>query len=232
MYKLVNEERYKATSDEDILALRKMTVRQLKQKCRDASLKVSGTKRDIIMRLCGLEVRQRKTKMSVKEVNVWLEKQGVVNIRGVSKCLRAGMRMGFIDISGDNPLDNVVVSGACYYCGDDLKATIRDLLYQPDYAGHDYECTGYDATVKCLNEECEVAGVYVTGMCRNSAEIDSGKSHNHCTICPNFGTCMGDYREDHCRSCSEHFYSCRGLFRCECKGPNPEVPVDEYTFCC
>ncbi|XP_033104236.1 uncharacterized protein LOC117106857 [Anneissia japonica] len=209
-------------------SLQKLTNRELKQRCRDAGMKVSGSKPELINRLCG--GKEEKTKMSTRAVNNWLQKQGVVNVKRVSRCLRAGIHMGYIDISGDDPLNNVVISDACYLCDYELDVTIRDLLYQPDYAGHDYESGGMRATVKCPNKECELKGVYVSGICCDSMYIDSGKGHNHCSICPGFGKCMGDYREEHCRSCGDHYDSCRGLFRCHCKGSGSTLDDKLFSF--
>jgi hypothetical protein len=33
----------------------------------------------------------------------------------------------------------VLKVGGCLVCGEDLKCTIKDVLYQPDYGGNDYE---------------------------------------------------------------------------------------------
>ena len=32
----------------------------------------------------------------------------------------------------------ILKDGACFFCGERLKCTVRDVLYQPDYAGMDY----------------------------------------------------------------------------------------------
>ncbi|XP_033096721.1 uncharacterized protein LOC117100960 [Anneissia japonica] len=208
-------------------SLQKLPTRELKEMCRDANMKVSGTKGQLLMRLCGMEKEKPKTRtrMSVKAVNKWLDKQGVANIESVSRCLRAGIQKGYIDISGDSPLDNVIIESSCYWCKGDLKATIRDILYQPDYAGLDYEDGGEMATLKCPGEEC--GGIYVTKMCSNGTHFDSGKSHNHCIGCPGFGRCLGDYREIHCQSCGKHFYSGGGL-DCPCQGQSSD---DDFDGC-
>ena len=67
------------------------------------------------------------------------------------------------------------------------------MLDQPTYGGNDYEDGGTEGAVQC--EDC--CGMYVTGLCEGRAQFDSGKFHNHCTRCPDFGTCIGDYREVH-----------------------------------
>jgi hypothetical protein len=30
--------------------------------------------------------------------------------------------------------------------------------------------------------------------------------HNHCTECEKLGMCIGDYRENHCRRCKDHYF--------------------------
>jgi hypothetical protein len=37
-------------------------------------------------------------------------------------------------------------------------------------------------------------------------------------VCPRFGTCIGDYRNDHCGRCNDHFFSGLSGFRCDCRG--------------
>ncbi|XP_033112668.1 uncharacterized protein LOC117113443 isoform X1 [Anneissia japonica] len=218
-------------SHEKLESLKKLRINALKEMCRDANLKVSGTKGQLLMRLCGLEKEKTTTRLSVKGVNKWLEKQGVENIDTVSNCLRAGIQKGYIDISGETPLDNIVIEDMCYLCEHDVKVTIRDLLYQQDYAGMDYEEGGEEATVKCPNDDCELVGMYVTGMCCGSVNIDSGKGHNHCTVCPRFGKCIGDYREEHCNSCGKHFFAgSGGQFKCPCRGPGSDNDSYDGAF--
>ena len=56
--------------------------------------------------------------------------------------------------------------------------------------------------------------MYVTGLCGGQPSFDSGKFHNHCTDCPDFGTCIGDYREAHCMDCGKHWFSGMSGFPC------------------
>lgn len=91
------------------------------------------------------------------------------------------------------------------------------MLYQSTYGG-DYEDGGEGGAVQC--EDC--CGMYVTGLCSSRPDFDSGKSHNHCTRCPDFGQCIGDYREAHCGRCGEHYFAGLQGFKCPCRGGNPE----------
>ncbi|XP_033112729.1 uncharacterized protein LOC117113493 isoform X2 [Anneissia japonica] len=182
-----------------------LSASELKQLCRDAQMKVSGTRREMVLRLLG--IKDVKTRISMNTVNRMLEKEGVTNISSVSRCLRVGIRMGYIDISGDKPLDNVVISDACFLCHHKLEVAIRDLLYQPDHPR--YGSTGLDAAVKCPNKTCK-HGLYVTGMCCDSMYINSGEKFFH------FGECYGDYLKEVCEGCGCSFYSCRGRFQCPC----------------
>ena len=57
-----------------------------------------------------------------------------------------------------------------------------------------------------LSKDCG-HGMYLSGLCKGEAYLDDGKSHNHCTRCPDFGVCIGDYREAHCSSCGDHYFA-------------------------
>jgi len=64
--------------------------------------------------------------------------------------------------------------------------------------------------------------MYVTGICSGRPNFDSGKFHNHCTRCPDFGQCIGDYREAHCGRCGGHYFAGLSGFKCPCRGGDPE----------
>jgi hypothetical protein len=49
---------------------------------------------------------------------------------------------------------------------------------------------------------------------RSRPSFDSGKFHNHCVECPDFGTCLGDYREAHCMDCGKHWFAGMSGFAC------------------
>ena len=94
-------------------------------------------------------------------------------------------------------------------CGTEIVCRIRDILYQPDYGGCDYESVskrwvcnvtvraghlsiiqGEQASVQCPEEDC--VGIYVTNICHGDPNFDTGKFHNHCKACPGFGVCIGE----------------------------------------
>ena len=39
-----------------------------------------------------------------------------------------------------------------------------------------------------------------------SAPAPLAMHHNHCTLCPGFGRCLGDHRRTHCKSCNHHYF--------------------------
>ena len=93
--------------------------------------------------------------------------------------------------------------------------TIGDALWQSTYGGCDYEDGGLDAPVQC--EDC--CGNYITALCTSRPHFDSGKFHNHCTQCPDFGECIYDYRNEHCEDCGSHYFAGLSGFACsECGG--------------
>ena len=162
-------------------------------------------------------------KKALEKVHNLLSDLSVSNAEGVSSCLKAAILNGSLvlkrpadDPNGEHGLDQALASGECMGCGEDLTCRVRDVLYQPDYAGLDYEDGGLNATFKCTADDCS-CGIYITGICRGNAHFDSGKSHNHCTECPRFGMCVGDYREAHCPKCNRHFFAglTEGGFECE-----------------
>jgi hypothetical protein len=146
----------------------------------------------------------------IHRANKLLLKAGVEqsDLLGASYCLRAAIGRGIIPFNGTpEGLDFVITTGHCYSCDNDtlLNARIRDVLMQPDYAGTDYEAGGLRAGVQCANTSCN-AGIYITGMCIGEPAFNNGKFHNHCTDCPDGGTCIYDYRNCHCIHCGEHTF--------------------------
>merc|ERR1712228_53390 len=142
---------------------------------------------------------------SVKQVHAMLNAVGIDDTQRVSCCLKKGIQRGYIvidDSANGQGLDAVICSGRCLCCHKEHDVTIRDCLYQQDYGGNDYEDGGEGGAIQC--EEC--MGIYVTGLCRGEPSFDCGKFHNHCTECPGFGQCIGDYREAHCSGCNKHYW--------------------------
>ena len=80
-------------------------------------------------------------------------------------------------------------------------------------------------------------GQYVTGMCSGEMRVDSGKAHNHCMMCKDYGMCIGDIREAHCPECAAHYFAGREGFCCTECGWSPYsssgrqgVAPDEEAF--
>lgn len=93
-----------------------------------------------------------------KEVNRLLRVAGYEKPEELSKCARAGLIRGHFVlkfIGKASQLDTVVCKAKCsgfhkkIKCPGTLKATVRKLLEQQDYAGLDFENNSKDATVKC-----------------------------------------------------------------------------------
>jgi len=163
----------------------------------------------------------------VEKVHKLLRDAGVEgDLEDVSNCLKRAILEGHIKIDGPDSLDQIVIEDKCFCCSDNgdkspiIKVTVRDLLHQEDYAGTDYEDGGLEAEVFC--PKCEV-GIYVTHLCEGEPEFDSGKFHNHCDSCPDFGICIGDYREAHCDTCGQHYFSGLSGFPCYYCHPDAEI---------
>lgn len=171
--------------------------------------------------------------LSCKEVDRRLKALGV-DAATASLCVKSAIQSGIIEITGEDKEElNQVVHSEEHNCGHTIEATLGDLLRQPDYGGNDYESGLQDATVRCkeLVEEEDEDGntvqtmcgdleeedgrTYVSEICQGQFRFDCGKFHNHCTKCPGFGMCIGDYREAHCNKCKKHYYA-GGYGTCGC----------------
>ena len=156
-----------------------------------------------------------KQNLTTEDVDAILVAAGIEDASRVSKCLRGGQKR-YISFTSENPLKEVVIRSPCRECFEYLTVTVEDLLYQPDDSALDWEEGGLCASVRCSNEEC--AGIYVTRICEGTPKFDSGKYHKHCTQCKDFGTCIGDCREVHCRSCGRHYFAGLQGFPCPWQG--------------
>ena len=108
-----------------------------------------------------------------------------------NRCLLAGIQNGHVKLCTEGGLKQVLHEGSCHGCSARVVCTLEDALDQPCYGGDDYEDGSQEGAVIC--ESCE-EGNYITDLCCGKPSFDSGKFHNHCTDCPGFGTCIGDYR--------------------------------------
>ena len=177
-----------------------------------------------------------------------LKDHGIVPRKNKGNCAKAAILRGFIKFQEGSDLDQVVHSGTLD-CGHNCSATLRDLLQQLDYAGNDYD-EQEEAVVFCDKLKARKSGIavddsesddsdeeyaswcngtqfggrtYVTGLCYGKPRFDSGRAHNHCTRCSSFGGCIGDYRQEHCRRCGEHYYAgAGGMFKCRCRGSSSD----------
>eukprot|EP01102_Stenamoeba_stenopodia_P004325 TRINITY_DN14643_c0_g1_i1.p1 TRINITY_DN14643_c0_g1~~TRINITY_DN14643_c0_g1_i1.p1 ORF type:complete len:288 (-),score=67.34 TRINITY_DN14643_c0_g1_i1:172-1035(-) len=215
-----------------------LTVDQLKKKCSEKGLPVGGTKKALIERLTAgassstpststtssttttsssssskkKTTRAKRKDFTTDEVNQMLRDAGIDDPDSVSRCVKRAILKSYIRINGPDSLDKTLMKAPCPDCQKEVTVTIREVLYQDDYAGTDYEEGGEDASVKCPSGKC--SGIYVTGICTGKPEFDSGKFHNHCEKCPDFGVCIGDYREAHCDLCGNHYF--QGLSGLSC----------------
>eukprot|EP00485_Elphidium_margaritaceum_P000913 CAMPEP_0202692966 /NCGR_PEP_ID=MMETSP1385-20130828/7207_1 /ASSEMBLY_ACC=CAM_ASM_000861 /TAXON_ID=933848 /ORGANISM="Elphidium margaritaceum" /LENGTH=285 /DNA_ID=CAMNT_0049348579 /DNA_START=21 /DNA_END=878 /DNA_ORIENTATION=+ len=225
--------------------LQKKKVPELKELCRKRGLKVGGNKATLITRLLDPELTATKNgtssskktskRRSVKMVHDMLRDAGVEDPESVNPCLKKGIQKGFFTIDADGGLDQIIFRGGCLCCSKKYDVSIRDVLYQSVYGGNDYEDGGEGGAIQC--EDC--CGLYVTRLCEGRPGFDCGKFHNHCTECPGFGQCIGDYREAHCERCNKHYFQGLSGFACEnCKrkglisGDYDDDDDDEADDCC
>ena len=174
-----------------------------------------------------------KGKLTCEQVHeLMVERLGITaeEAERANPCFKRGVLLGFIQLGEKSSLQDVICEGSCFGCSSHQSATIADVLDQLTYGGNDYEDGGQNGAVQC--EECEDCGMYVTGLCQGRPSFDSGKFHNHCTSCPDFGQCIGDYREAHCEDCGKHWFCGLSGFACtNCGGGRgngrKSTPLDE-----
>lgn len=153
--------------------------------------------------------QEETSALTVERVDALFCKHGLT---GESQCLRAAVLRGHYKLDDSVTPDTVLYESGCYLCSKPLSITWGQAAEQSDYAGLDYEDGGQEAEVKC--SECD-NGNYITALCKGDPSFDSGKFHNHCSECPNFGICIHDYREQHCDNCGEHYFAGLSGFACQ-----------------
>ena len=186
------------------MSLASLAARKLAQEVRDKRVGSGG--------------RGQQPFGSKAEVHDFLRRAGIKHPKKINLCLKAGMLNGHIPISAHllttqntKPfLKQVLLKAGCSCCGKMLKCTVGHALRQP-LIGTDYGDGGEGGAVQC--KDC--GGNYVSGLCCGDPYFDCGKGHNHCGECPDFGVCIGDYREEHCHRCGDHFAGNSG-FSCPC----------------
>jgi len=217
--------------------LQSLTLAQLKTLCHTYNLKVGGRKAELVKRLIEsvghdkidlssfpnkkASKKTGKGRMQLKTVDKLLENLKVKNVGRVSRCLKGAIGKGFINMDVDDPLDQVIYQSTCPNCSnkDIITVTVRQLLYQDDFPGLDYEEGGQGASIKCKN--CD-NGIYVTSLCEGAFQFDSGKFHNHCKTCKGFGKCIHDYRNTHCDNCGKHYFAGLQGLPCDCQRGDDE----------
>ncbi|GFH61091.1 hypothetical protein CTEN210_17567 [Chaetoceros tenuissimus] len=155
---------------------------------------------------------KKKYALTVEDVNKLMEEK---DLGDSNDCLKRAILCGYIDVKTMDK-DTVIYRGSCLNCKSEVACTLGDASHQGNYGGCDYEDGGEGGAVQCEeceNEDCSF-GMYITGLCTNNASYDSGKFHNHCVECPDFGICIHDYREAHCSNCDSHYFAGNSGFPC------------------
>jgi hypothetical protein len=206
--------------------LEKKNIKELKEILKSKNQKVGGKKSELIERILNPEKEEDKKKLGGKRnkiEKIYKKFQDLGVKKPTSNCMLVGIKKGYLNFEGENPLKNVIFTARCGDCSEECNVTIEDVMYQSDYGG-DYEDGSEGATFICPH--CE-SNQYVTNMCSGKMSFDSGKFFNHCSICPNNGKCIGDYRNSHCDNCGKHYFSGLSGFPCDCQGGGDE---DDFGF--
>jgi len=169
------------------------------------------------------------------DVNARLDILGV-DSNQVSGCVKVAMAKGLISLTGrKSDLDQLIIEGE--YDDHKYEVYLKNLLYQPDYGGNEYEEGARDSPVICTccqddTEEYDYKHhCYVTRICQGNPTFDSGKFHNHCTDCSGFGQCIGDCRNAHCPKCGCHWFTGFSGMRCtNCGGDSDDTDYSDDDF--
>ncbi|CEM06469.1 unnamed protein product [Vitrella brassicaformis CCMP3155] len=169
----------------------------------------------------------RGLKEQRRRVNEILRRCGVEDPKEVNMCLKAAIAQRFLepDFSKEDPLSVIVLKTRCEDCNKRISVTMRDLLDQGN-VGWDYEDGSEGGGVVCPREDCHWRA-YVTRLCLGNPEVDCGKFHHHCSQCPGYGQCIGDYRNAHCEHCGNHYFTGLSGFPCPCGGDEDDDDYDD-----
>ncbi|KAL7543521.1 hypothetical protein ACHAXR_013049 [Thalassiosira sp. AJA248-18] len=142
----------------------------------------------------------------------------------VNPCLKKAILLGHIEILPSTTSDTIVYKGKCCSCSNkSLVCTMSNAVDQTAYGDND---CGEGAVIICDQCDC---GNHITRLCQGNASYDCGKFHNHCTDCPAFGQCIGDYREAHCHHCDQHYFQGMSGFSCPNCGGGKSKKVSELA---
>jgi len=169
----------------------------------------------------------------VETVNFKLGKLGV-DVDLVSCCVKAAMSKGLINLTGDpSDLEQLIIEGE--YFRHKYEVYLKDLLYQPDYRGSDYENGASESPVICIccsnrvqehkslkDNDVDKDGKYADKDCREedteSEESfydsdDDEREHVYVTrICEGYPKFDSGKFHNHCTEC-EGFGQCIGDYR-------------------
>lgn len=135
---------------------------------------------------------------------------GIAEPTAASSCLKRGILRGFIQVAQDATLESPCFVGSCIKCIAPLQLSFGTAAAMQDDGG------GEDALV-CGS--CSAPN-FITMLCTESpCFVPLPGAQNHCSACPDFGTCLGDSRMAHCECCGEHWDRGAGNLPCsECAG--------------
>jgi len=185
-----------------------------------------------------------RKKWGNREILACVEVERLLKLMGVnpnrcSRCALAGIMVGAIKITGKKEeLKQVIFEGSGEVCDCKIPATLGQVLRQGDYGGDQYEEEDSDkAKIHC--KPCRRATpegegfrhfYFAAQLCRGDPGLNSGKWMNHCRECPDYGVCLGDYRDSHCDECGEHGWKGR-CYTQGCAGAEDDMDEDEDDMC-
>jgi len=158
-----------------------------------------------------------RKKMGDRTILACVEVERLLKLMGVnpnrsSRCVLAGIQCGAIKITGKKEeLKQVIFEGSGEVCDCKIPVVLGQVLKQADWGGDQYELEDSNvAKVHC--KRCRRSDrwwghfYFATQLCQDDPMLNSGKFFNHCRKCPDYGICLGDYRDTHCDLCGAHGY--------------------------
>jgi hypothetical protein len=212
--------------------------------------------KDVSLNGRGQQQQNCRDRRTVQDIHEQLLMLGVgVEAFSGGNCVKRAMFLWLVKLpTSEQELQEVFWSGTCEECHAVVKCTLLDALKQDDSGGYDYEDGNEKGAIHC--ENCGRCS-YLSRICSGKPESTSGKFHNHCHECPDFGECIakeslplewatmlggaGDYCMSHCSACGEHWFAgSMGNFPCtECgsdvygnrkgKAPTDEAPPTGWS---
>lgn len=194
--------------------LKSLSINKIREICDENGINSSGRKGTLIQKILASQEDDKNETVEknkdFKDGDEVLKKLNELKVKGnISRCLIQGILNNHVSLSGDKPLQNLVTKANCYSCSQELTVLVSDVVNQADVPKGSDSSTGIKCT-KCKSFN------FITSMCTGNLSTCEALRKYHCNMCPGFGKCQSDYREEHCYRCGSHYWGGKGSVGCSC----------------